>query len=326
MQISKAMQFHTIEQSSATKNNDKSNEDSPSVIQLASSGVPGTTIQQQSEDCRDSITAANLLDLHEQTSQNLTSNNQTTLTGRRDLPDMLSNSNEVLRTSNANREMIQSSAVAYGNLFQANEDSKEPLSPLRSENKLGTLERINRQNEEKPNTRLHRRSASGHTGINLSPQGANCQFDKTKEISFDNIKMTPGVQTNRDAKAVEANAQGLVSSFRVADKPVALNSSARQGLERSGIGETSRNGGVPHTTGFTFDEEVTKVQEMEEDVGNLASRINNADIGSEQEDNAHIEEEGSAHNTYDKQESCKSVTLGKIVSGIQTENSNSDYP
>ena len=39
-------------------------EDSPSVLYLAASEVPGATIQ-QSEDCRDSITAANLLELHE---------------------------------------------------------------------------------------------------------------------------------------------------------------------------------------------------------------------------------------------------------------------
>ena len=138
--------------------------------------------------------------------------------------------------------------------------------------------------------------------------------------------MAPGVNSNRDAKAIQSNAQGIVSSFRTGNKSTVRDRSARQGLEKSGLGDTSRNGGAPHTTGFTFDEEVTKVQELEEDVGNLASRLNNVDVRSGEELGGEIEEEGSAHHTYDKSESAKSATVGRVIGGIHTENSNSDYP
>lgn len=117
-----------------------------------------------------------------------------------------------------------------------------------------------------------------------------------------------------------------MSSFRAGEKTAVKDPSARLGLEASALGDTSRNGGAPHTTGFTFDEEVTRVQEMEEDVGNLAGRLNNVDVRSGGDGGAHIEDEGSAHQTFEKSESAKSATVGKIVSGIHTENSNSDYP
>ena len=63
--------------------------------------------------------------------------------------DVLSNSNEILRTSNPKRETVGNPATVYNNLFQANEECKEPFAPMVEDSKLESIESINRQNRTK---------------------------------------------------------------------------------------------------------------------------------------------------------------------------------
>ena len=71
------------------------------------------------------------------------------------------------------------------------------------------------------------------------------------------------------------------------------------------------------------------MNEMEEHVGDLEERLNmKLKEGDESDDEGciNVEDEGSAHQTYDKSESVKSITIGKIIGEMHTQNSQSDYP
>ena len=152
-------------------------------------------------------------------------------------------------------------------------------------------------------------------------------MDKTKEIDLDNIKVTQSIKSSREQKSVPAfptgdyrgGAGSLMNSFRLADGGQTASGKAsrsRQQIvgetpERAGeqtAGRTSRNAGTgvvkPQTTGFTFDDEALRVNDMEEHVDNLGGRLNMSLRDADSDEGCiNVEDEGSAHQTYDKSES-----------------------